>query len=75
MTDSLITAAEVAKILNLNTETVYRLVAQEGLPASKIGGQWRFQTSRVLAWVDEQVPESSSMCKAENGSGAKTRGK
>ena len=50
MTDSLLTAADVANTLNLNTETGYRLVAEEGLPASKIGGQWRFQKPKVLAW-------------------------
>ena len=51
MPTTFLTAAEVAELLKLNVETVYSLVSKEGLPAAKLGGQWRFSESDVLSWV------------------------
>lgn len=45
-----LTAAEVAKILKLNVETIYTLAHKEKLPGAKIGGQWRFLEADVTAW-------------------------
>lgn len=50
--EAFLTAAEVAAWLKLNIETVYALIAKEGLPAVKIGGQWRFQESKIREWVE-----------------------
>jgi excisionase family DNA binding protein len=57
MPESLLTASEVAKLLRLNVETVYTLIATKGLPAAKIGSQWRFEESRVRAWVEAWMRE------------------
>ncbi len=51
MDDTLLTAQEVADLLRLNVDTIYRLVQREGLPAAKIGGQWRFGVAEVRGWV------------------------
>jgi excisionase family DNA binding protein len=53
MFEPLLTASEVAQLLKLNVETVYALIAIKGLPAVKIGGQWRFESARVQAWVED----------------------
>ena len=47
MPESDITVAEVAELLRINADTVYALIAKDGLPTSKIGGQWRFAESEV----------------------------
>jgi excisionase family DNA binding protein len=54
MPTPLLTAAEVAQLLKLNVETVYTLIAKHGLPASKIGGQWRFDEAKIRAWIESR---------------------
>ncbi len=52
MFEPLLTAADVAALLKLHVETVYLLIAKHGLPAAKIGGQWRCEASKFHAWVE-----------------------
>ena len=54
MDHTLLTAREVADLLRLNVDTIYKLVQREGLPAVKIGGQWRFWAAEVRGWVRGQ---------------------
>jgi excisionase family DNA binding protein len=46
---------EVAKRLELNSSTVYRLVREGQLPGFKIGGQWRFSEKALEEWATNQV--------------------
>jgi excisionase family DNA binding protein len=55
MPEPLLTTSEVAKLLRLSVETVYTLIAMKGLPVAKIGSQWRFEESRVRAWVEAWI--------------------
>ncbi len=59
MDDTLLTAQEIADLLRLNVDTIYRLVQREGLPAAKIGGQWRFEAVEVLGWVQGKREENT----------------
>ena len=59
----LMTTREVAKFLNINEKMVYTLVAEKGLPASKITGKWLFPLHLVRQWVENQTinyPEPKS---------------
>ena len=47
-------AAQVAEILQINVEKVYDLIASEQLPATKVGGQWRFDESAVHRWFQRR---------------------
>ena len=51
MADSptLLTTYEVAKLLRVHPKHVYRLL-KKGLPARRVGSEWRFSPSDVLAW-------------------------
>jgi excisionase family DNA binding protein len=49
--EQLLTPEQVAKYLNVDRFTVYRLVAQKQLPAFKVGGQWRFKRKMLEAWL------------------------
>ena len=49
--EPLLTLEEIAKYLNVNKFTVYRLLAQKHLPAFKAGGRWRFKPELVEAWL------------------------
>lgn len=52
MSAPLLTAAEIAELFKLNVETVYGLIQKDGLPAAKVGGQWRFSEEKVHAWFE-----------------------
>lgn len=54
MTESALTAADVARLLNVNVETVYALIRNDGLPAARVGGRWRFSKHKILAWFEAQ---------------------
>ena len=49
------TVKEAAKYLKLNYMTVYKLVQKRKLPASKIGGTWRFKRDILDKWLAEQA--------------------
>ncbi|MCL2861081.1 MAG: helix-turn-helix domain-containing protein [Firmicutes bacterium] len=49
----LYTLAEMTEYLQLSREKVLELVQKEGLPARKIGKQWRFYIEEVDAWIKE----------------------
>lgn len=51
MPEQLVTVQQVAKYLNVDKFTVYRLLAQKQLPGFKVGGQWRFKPKMIEAWL------------------------
>ena len=54
--DRLMTIVEVAAYMQVSRFTVYRLAREQGMPATKIGRQWRFQREEIDQWVRQQVP-------------------
>jgi excisionase family DNA binding protein len=52
MAEQLMTIEEVAKYLNVDKFTVYRLVANQKLPAFKVGNQWRFKPEAIEQWLE-----------------------
>jgi excisionase family DNA binding protein len=53
--DKLLTTREVARYLNVNEKMVYTLIAEKGLPATKVTGKWTFPLHLVARWVDNQT--------------------
>jgi len=48
----LLSTKEVAQFLGVNEKMVYTLVAEKGLPATKITGKWLFPKQLVDQWVE-----------------------
>ena len=48
----LLSTKEVAKFLGINEKMVYTLIADKGLPASKVTGKWIFPRHLVEQWVE-----------------------
>jgi excisionase family DNA binding protein len=53
--EPLLTLEQVAKYLNVNKYTVYRLLAQKRIPAFKVGNQWRFKQEMIEAWLTKNA--------------------
>ena len=51
MTESWVTLAEVAQHLQIAEETVHRWIRRKGMPAHRLGRNWRFMISEVNEWV------------------------
>ena len=51
MPEQLLTLEQVAKYLNVDKFTVYRLLANRDLPAFKVGSQWRFKKKLIENWL------------------------
>ena len=58
--DSLMTVKEAAQYLNLNYMTVYKLAQRGKIPASKVGGNWRFRKEILDGWLTQQYPSGQS---------------
>ena len=41
--NDIMTIKDLAKYLNLNEKTAYRLVSEGEIPGFKVGGSWRFR--------------------------------
>ncbi|MCH8148106.1 MAG: helix-turn-helix domain-containing protein [Planctomycetes bacterium] len=54
MKTACLTANEVSAMLKVNVETAYRLIADEGLPATKVGRSWRFEIGAIRAWFHDR---------------------
>lgn len=55
MAGPLLTTADVAALLRVHPKHVYRLL-RKGLPARRVGSEWRFERDEVLAWAGARAP-------------------
>jgi len=53
--NALMTTREVARYLNVNEKMVYTLIAEKGLPATKVTGKWAFPKHLVAQWVENET--------------------
>lgn len=52
---TMLSTKEVAEFLGINEKMVYTLIAEKGLPASKITGKWLFPKHLVNHWVENNT--------------------
>jgi len=57
MKKSLMDFEETKEYLRVSRATLYRLLQTGRVPASKVGGQWRFRQERLDQWLEEQEEE------------------
>ena len=48
------TINEVADYLRVHPSTIYRLLKRRGLPAFKVGSDWRFNSESIDRWLIER---------------------
>ena len=51
----IMTPKEAAKYLGFHLVTIYRLLKKGAVPATKIGGQWRFKKDVLDAWLNDRM--------------------
>src|SRR5262245_5422147 len=55
----LLTTRDVARLLRVHPKHVYRLL-KRGLPARRVGDEWRFDEREVMAWSAAQHPHDQT---------------
>jgi excisionase family DNA binding protein len=50
----LLTLSEAAKLLQVSTRTLQRMIRNGELPAFKVGGQWRLRETQLRQWVESR---------------------
>ena len=48
------TPSEVASRLRISRSTLYRMAEAGLIPATRIGGQWRFDPDRIDVWLHDE---------------------
>ena len=48
------TLNELANYLRVHPSTIYRLLKRRGLPAFKVGSDWRFNSESIDRWLLER---------------------
>jgi len=61
MSDTLLTAAEVAEALRVSTMTVYRLIRRGELPAVRVGRNYRVRERDLEAFLEDQVVDPATV--------------
>ena len=49
----IMTVKQVARYLQMNEHTIYRLARAGEIPSIKISGQWRFKKDLIDRWITE----------------------
>jgi len=53
--ERVLTVEEVAELLRCTRSTVYRLIEEEGLPASRLGKRYRILSDLLIGWMEERA--------------------
>jgi len=65
MSEPLLDIAQVAKYLQMNKMTVYKLARQGKIPAFKVASEWRFRKDLIDAWLMSQIKEHPELKKIQ----------
>jgi putative molybdopterin biosynthesis protein len=57
----LLSTKEVAQLLDINEKMVYSLIAEKGLPATKVTGKWLFPGHLLEQWIDQSTTNRVSL--------------
>ena len=66
------TVKEVAALLRVSSQTLYKMLEAGTIPAVKIGSQWRFDRDQIREWLKGQTgatPTTNGSSTPSNGTG------
>ena len=53
--EHLLTVKEVASLLRVSAQTLYKMLEAGEIPAVKVGSQWRFDRDKIREWIANQA--------------------
>lgn len=67
----ILTVKEVSDYLRVNPSTIYRLLRRGGIPAFKVGSDWRFDLQAIDNWRQEQSTQLMAAARIKRPKGPK----
>ena len=64
--ETLMTTTEVMAFLNLSRTKIWTMIQNDGLPAFKFGGDYRFRKSEVLQWMEQYRTNTAAKTNTPN---------
>lgn len=58
--DNALKAVELARLLGVTRQHIYKLAAQRALPSFRVGKAVRFDPKHVAAWLRPKLPQPST---------------
>jgi excisionase family DNA binding protein len=52
--ENMLTVKEVAAMLRVSSQTLYKMLEQGEIPAVKVGSQWRFDREKLKTWIEHR---------------------
>lgn len=49
----LVKIEEIAEMLSMNKNSIYKLIYRNDIPYTKIGGTYRFDKNKIVAWINQ----------------------
>jgi excisionase family DNA binding protein len=61
--ETLMTTTEVMAFLNLSRTKIWTMIQNDGMPAFKFGGDYRFRKSEILIWMEQYRTDTADKTK------------
>ena len=55
----ILTAKEVAEMLQVSMPTLYKMAQEKEVPAFKVAGSWRFEKDSIEQWIRAQLESNA----------------
>jgi len=56
---NLLTVKEVAALLRVSAQTLYKMLEAGDIPAVKVGSQWRFDRDKIRDWIEGRAASAT----------------
>jgi excisionase family DNA binding protein len=63
--ETLMTTTEVMAFLNLSRTKIWTMIQNDGMPAFKFGGDYRFRKSEILVWMEQYRTDTAANTKTK----------
>ena len=50
---------EASQYLGVSTDTLYRYISEEKIPAFKLGNRWKFKKTILDRWMEKEISRSN----------------
>lgn len=58
--NAIMTIDDLSQYLKTSKYTIYRLIKEKSIPATRLGGQWRFNKTEIDQWFSNQCVTQSA---------------
>lgn len=65
---------QASQYLGVSSDTLYKYVGEQKIPAFKLGNRWRFKKSKLDQWMEEKSNQTQTKSKQKPKAATKAAG-